>query len=671
MQPSTVASAGFALRPYQTDLLERWDRSKSRRALVVLPTGGGKTNVAVAAIAKVVADGGVAIVVAHRRELIQQVRERLEAAGLNMASLGIADPTSPVQLWGPVGLRNHLRTKKIKNVRLVVIDEAHRSVAGSYTEIIKAFPRARIMGLTATPVRLDNRGLGDVYEEIIEGPDAEALIGQGYLSRARIFVPDVFPDVKNVKRSGGDFNRESLAKVVSRRTLVGNIVKEWKKHCEGMKTIAFAVNVRHANIIARKFRAAGIAAAAVSSETSKEKRDELVDRFRRGDLMVLVNCDLFVEGFDVPEARCAILARPTKSLTVHLQQCGRVLRPGPITPIILNHSDNVRTLGTPWTQRQWSLTKTFKIKHGEAFVRRCDCGAEVAASTVVCSECGRTLREPLSAVTSTRGSLVEYVEEANSNGISYGVFMDRVRKGMPPDEAAKAPVGTKYEDWHATARKNGVLLKTFHARISNGWSARKAATTPTHDHGSFKRRWEKLATDNGIKWSTFYNRVKKGWSPRRAAAEPVYGWNSVRRGSAARWLKVAARNGIKPATFKDRLRSGMSPKEAASPKSESEYQKWVKVAKSNGIGKNTFGSRLLSGMSHKEAATKPLDRRRASPDPFIAIAKSNGIAYGTYRARLKSGWTKEEASSRPLLDARKNLLKGSAAAAAAMRARKK
>lgn len=510
----------MTLRPYQSDALHRWERSTARRVLVVLPTGTGKTNVAVAAIRRAIERGKRVAFIAHRKELIDQAYARLTSNGVPPSLVGIVRGNEQDYAGCPVQVAS-VQTLARRGVSaafdLLVIDEAHRTLAKSYVAVLDACPTARVMGLTATPCRLDGRGLGDVYEEIVEGPPSADLIEQGHLARARVFVPDTAVDTRGVARSHGDFDRGELAQRAGRRELVGNIVAEWKKHANGARTIAFGVNVAHAESIARRFREAGVSAAAVSGQTPSAKRDKLIARFRSGELTVLVNADLFIEGFDVPEARCAILARPTASLTIHLQQCGRVLRPGPERPVILDHAGNMRRHGHPEMPRTWSLTQTVERVVGVGVVRECDCGASVPAATTICPECGALLREPVRSTPeeSEWGTLVEI---AVAHGINANALRGRLNKGWTKADAVSKPIrDVRWHRWRDVAEANGVSLELFANRCStkNGWDPERAATTQPRD--SAWAKWRSVCEAHGVSQAAFYGRIKSGMAPNDAA----------------------------------------------------------------------------------------------------------------------------------------------------------
>lgn len=374
----SVCASEMELRTYQVDLVDRFESGKSR-ALVVLPTGAGKTHVAVAVILRCLDRGGRVLVVAHRRELLAQVTERLVDAGCPAEAIGtsvvVTSMAKVSAVAGPFGL--------------IVIDEAHHAAAKTYRYLLDRFDDVRVMGLTATPSRLDGQPL-DMFEEIIEGPPADELIAAGHLAAPRYFGPDAASTralVDGVRKQAGDYAVGEVSERVNTKALIGNIVAHWQEHAAGMPTITFAASIAHAEAICRRFVAAGVKAKTVTGKTPEKDRDKAIADFRAGRLTMLVNYELFGEGLDVPGVRCVVLARPTASLTVFRQQCGRAMRPGPVTPVILDHAGNVWRHDLPTRGVEWTLDGVVKSPKGGPLVRRCvHCGAML--ESFICDDCG-------------------------------------------------------------------------------------------------------------------------------------------------------------------------------------------------------------------------------------------------------------------------------------------
>jgi hypothetical protein len=407
-------------------------------------------------------------------------------------------------------------------VGLLVIDEAHHAAAPSYRKVMDLCPRARVLGLSATPARLDGQPLGDVFDDLIDGPTAEWLVQDGSLAQPRYFAPgreESAAMVEGVRVADGDYSRRDLAARVNSRALVGDIVSHWQTHAAGIQTIVFAVSVSHAEAIARRFVAVGVKARALSGATPTAERRTAMDAFRRGDLRMIVNCELFGEGLDVPEVRCVVLARPTQSLTVFRQQCGRAMRPGEGSPVILDHAGNVWRHGLPTRHVPWSLDECVEREKGGPAVCRCGvCGYVGAREGGACVNCGATIpkAERLDPEENDRARLIEL---AATNGVNANAYRGRLNGGWSPEDAATVPMKRcRWDEWRETAEKHGVNQALFNTRMNkrNGWPAERAASTPPRD--SRWATWMALCQQHGVTKAMFYQRTGHLGMPPEAAA---------------------------------------------------------------------------------------------------------------------------------------------------------
>lgn len=352
----------FGLRDYQLaiqDEVEELVAAGYRRILVQLPTGGGKTRLS----AGLIGDDGQFIV--HRKELIDQTSDAFAELGIDhgfVASGRPSDP-APVTIAGIQTLVNRLGAAPAR----VIQDEAHRSVGATYEKVHKHYRDSIIIGLTATPQRLDGRGLGDSFDVMVRGPSVSWLIEKGYLSDYDYYAPEI-PNLEGVETVAGDFKRSQLGVVMNKPRLIGNVVEHYLKLAAGKPGIVFATNREHSRNLVAAFQEAGVRAAHVDGALPAKERHKIVDAFKRGELDVMSNCELFGEGLDVPGIVYVGLARPTKSLSLHLQQVGRALRvfPGKGKAIICDHAGNAvaRQLGLPDDERQWTLEGRVKRKTG-------------------------------------------------------------------------------------------------------------------------------------------------------------------------------------------------------------------------------------------------------------------------------------------------------------------
>lgn len=341
----TQAPAKRALRPYQVDAIQalRTALREGHRCIMLMgATGFGKTTVASEMIANAVAKGKRAIFIADRQELVEQASGRLDEDGIHhgiiMADHWRFDPSAPVQ----VASIQTLARRTPPDFDLAIIDEAHVFYR-AHAELMQKYSAIPFVGLSATPF---TKGLGKHYSKMVVAATAADLIDQGYLVDARVYAPSE-PDVAKIQIVRGDYHEGQLAMAADKPELVADIVKTWQQLGEQRQTLCFAVNVAHSKHIVAQFRAAGIAAEHIDAYIDTAERRDIIARFRRGEIRILSNVAILDKGFDVPECSCLIMARPTKSLMLYIQTCGRVLRtsPGKADAIILDHAGNTCRLG--------------------------------------------------------------------------------------------------------------------------------------------------------------------------------------------------------------------------------------------------------------------------------------------------------------------------------------
>jgi DNA repair protein RadD len=389
------------LRPYQSALIERIDAAYSagaRRVLAVLPTGAGKTVCFSSMIASAAERRERVLILAHRQEIIDQISASLFRHGVAHGAIvaGARESLQPVQVASVATLARRVGRWR-DAFGLIVVDEAHHAVAGSWRTILGAFERSRVLGVTATPERLDGRGLGDMFETMIVGPGVAELIAGGFLSRFRIFAPAGAPSLARVKTKMGDYALDGLRAAMGGAVITA-AVTEYQRLAAGVPAVAFCVDRGHSEDVAEAFRAAGIRAAHVDGETPAGERRDMMAALGSGGLDVLCNCGLISEGVDVPAIGAAILLRPTQSLALNLQQIGRALRmaPGKESALILDFAGNTERHGRPDDPRDWSLNSTKRDGKRRAAVRRCRaCGAINGLSATMCEECGATLTQKI------------------------------------------------------------------------------------------------------------------------------------------------------------------------------------------------------------------------------------------------------------------------------------
>lgn len=344
------------LRPFQEDLVSgiRSAFGRTDAVLACSPTGSGKTVIMSHIVNRMAANNKRVLIICHREELIRQTSQKLHAHGVLHGMVGGGFNHG---LYQPVvvGTIQSVARRKFQNIDCIIFDECHLSKAASWVKVREQYSASRLLGFSATPTRLDGSGFDDMYGEMVMGPSVAQLIGSGYLTRYRAFAPSI-PALTGVHTVSGEFNLGELANAMGESKLVGNIICNWKEIAGNRRTLLFAVNRRHSERMASEFQADGISADFIDGSMSKQRRREILSRFGKST-QVLCSVMLFTEGFDRPDIDALILARPTKSLALHLQMIGRGLRihPGKQDCIILDHSGNILRHGFPDEERQWDL----------------------------------------------------------------------------------------------------------------------------------------------------------------------------------------------------------------------------------------------------------------------------------------------------------------------------
>ena len=353
----------LTLRPYQRADIEKLRdqfRQGKTAPLYQLSTGGGKTVVFGDIVRSAAAKGTRVLVLAHRRELVKQASDKLTWAGVahGIIAAGLdRDHGAQVLVASIQTVARRLAT--LPQCGLIVLDECHHAVASTWDALLKSQPGAKLLGVTATPQRLDGKGLGKHcgghFDAIVCGPTMQELVDGGYLAPTKVFIPAAVIDTKGLRTIAGDYDEHQLEERAAGVT--GDAVAEFAKLPEGTTAMAFCVTVKHAEDVARAFQDAGYRAVAVHGGMPKDERDAAIAGLQDGTTQVLTSCEIISEGVDVPSVGCVILLRPTKSLTMCLQQIGRGMRPkadgSHLT--VLDHARNCVEHGLPTEDREWTL----------------------------------------------------------------------------------------------------------------------------------------------------------------------------------------------------------------------------------------------------------------------------------------------------------------------------
>jgi len=338
------------MRDYQDEALAAMANGRKlgkKRQLVVLPTGAGKTIVAAEDIRRTVqATGKGAIFMAHRDELIKQPADKMPLVwdDVKIGRVKAKDNQlgQPVTVASVQTIKGEKRLQQLVDAQeysMLYIDEAHHATADSYKRIVAALVKANpdivIVGLTATPVRADGTRMSEVFADITYQKSVLELIEDGYLSDLELKQVSLDVSIDGIKKSAGDLKPSEVRRIVTKPNIMNTMVDAWKTEAKGRRTIAFAVDVDHANQLAQCFNSQGVKAAVIHGELKKEEREKRLKLFMKGKLQVLTNCFVLTEGYDdialddAPPLSCIMLARPTLSQGLYIQQIGRGTRIAP------------------------------------------------------------------------------------------------------------------------------------------------------------------------------------------------------------------------------------------------------------------------------------------------------------------------------------------------------
>ena len=410
-----------SLRPFQATAVAEIRgtyMAGHRRVLFVLPTGGGKTYTFVHIAEQAAIRGNRVCILVHRQELVDQSSRSLHAIGCNHGVIAAGyrqDLRQGVQVASVKTLALRLHQLPPDFFQLLIVDEAHHAVAGTWAKVLAAMSRSHVLGVTATPERLDGRGLGDQFDTMILGPDAAWGTEEGFLVRARVFAPPGI-DLSAVKRFDTKKGRTDSDTILRQGQAMGDAVSHYRRTIADVHNgtaIAFCCSVAHAEAVAEAFRAQGIAAATLDGTMDRGIRRRTIADLGTGQLKVLTSCDIISEGTDIPSVTGAILLRPTDSLGLHLQQVGRVLRPCPGKPhaIVNDHVGNTLRHGLPTDPRDWSLEgrlKGQKRKSTAPPIRICPaCFSAIPSAANPCPECGHEVEQARRELKTVEGDLQE------------------------------------------------------------------------------------------------------------------------------------------------------------------------------------------------------------------------------------------------------------------------
>jgi len=396
-----------SLRQYQADCIKDISAGfrRSKRILLNLPTGAGKTVVAGALTRLLVKQNrereSIALFLVHRKELVDQVVGTLHDFGLG-SMVGVIQSGKPMTPWAPLQVASVQtlvrRYKELEwlNPLIIIVDEAHHARAQTWDVILKHYLKAYLLGLTATPARMDGKGLGEHFSEMIFGPTIRELTDMGYLCEVDCYsFPESF-DRRSIPKVAGDFNKRVVGERLTNKVMA-NLVDAWFKICPGARTVHFAVSVKKSKELVQRFKDRGVAAEHVDGEMDSVMRESIMRRFKSGELTLISNVDIVSEGFDCPECECVLDGRPTLSLTRWKQAVGRCMRPKEDgrAGIYIDGVGNLDEHGDPDYEHEWTLDdgvirnsqKMPKLTH-----RNCKkCGFRYEIKKRECPKCGHSV----------------------------------------------------------------------------------------------------------------------------------------------------------------------------------------------------------------------------------------------------------------------------------------
>ena len=337
----------------------------SKRPLMVAPCSFGKTIVAAEISHLAIEKGKKVLFLVHRRLLAIQTKEKFDAYGLHSSIIMAGEETdfsadimiATVQTYSRrLELDSPDANQFFLDADIIFCDEAHLGISPTYKKIYAYYQNKILIGMTGSPARGDQRGLGEVFDCLVESITIKELTKQGFLAPIRYYAGEM-PDLESVKIQLGDYHKGQLQEKMNKSRLVGDVVENWLRVAQDRPTIVFSTGVKHSISLRDEFEKNGITAAHLDSRSPHEERMDVLNRFRKGEIRVVTNCQLFCEGYDADFVSCIVVARPTKSLPLWIQMAGRGQRifEGKIDTILMDHGGNVERHGLLDEDIVWSL----------------------------------------------------------------------------------------------------------------------------------------------------------------------------------------------------------------------------------------------------------------------------------------------------------------------------
>ena len=360
---------------YQEDMKERIEKALRlhRSVMAQMPTGTGKTYLLTAVIDSFVSNNPMEKVwiVAHRRELVSQIDETVRKFHSYFAS-NTSSLLSSVKAMSIQWLMRHYDEIE-EEPGMIVIDEAHHALAKTYKEMWERFPKAKFLGLTATPCRLNGKGFTDLFDVLVQSWSVPEFISKGRLATYDFVsiksdgVTQRLIDSLQKRGADGDYQNKEMDMLLNKKPSIERLYQSLEEFGKDRKGIVYAINISHAQKITKLYQEHGVKAIAIDSKTPAVERQQDIEAFKKGDIQVLVNVDIFSEGFDCPDVEFVQLARPTLSLAKYLQMVGRGLRvaKGKKNCVIIDNVGLYRVFGLPSQVWNWNAMFEGKLKVGK------------------------------------------------------------------------------------------------------------------------------------------------------------------------------------------------------------------------------------------------------------------------------------------------------------------
>lgn len=400
----------IVLRPYQEEavnMVREEIRKGNKRVLLVMPTGSGKTHTMGDIASKTIINGHKILAMMHRRQLVMQMVDRFKDCGIDSGVIMSGIESELEHKCQVTTVQTYLRRLKLSDIEsnkffiaasVIFIDEAHHVLAKTYQAILEHYDGRIIIGVTATPVLASGIGLGQYFDAIVQPVSIQELIKDKFLVPSFCYGPDE-PDLSKLKIVRGDYEKRGLGKIMTKPKLIGSVVDNWLRLSGDKKTLCFSVNVAHSKALKDEFLSKGVTAEHLDSFSDDNERELVLEKFRLGEIQVLLNVGLYLEGTDIPEIETILIARPTASLGLHLQLIGRGARPFPGKEnfIIVDNAGNIARHGYYEDEITWQLTDKKvaakkKPRKKEKKIRTCkECTALFTGP--VCPKCGLKIKE--------------------------------------------------------------------------------------------------------------------------------------------------------------------------------------------------------------------------------------------------------------------------------------